>query len=267
MPLSPTTIDEIIDLVSKNIETRANVVRFIQRFGLGQGSTSISIKENLVSILPNLKVKTEGIDEILEYVIKLYYERHPNAGELDILGNKTVDIYEDFPLLIRYLRNDGYVIRNRKLGRSIPKAIETAELQDELDTYLSKYELNEATGHLNQACDNIKRGNWAAANGQIRSFYESVLIKIVKIIDPTSTVTSGGNALNFLSEHEFFKKDLNEVDETNSPYGFIKGFWKILQTAGPHPGLSDEGDCTFRYHLSLITANYYLKRLEKHISE
>jgi len=43
---------------------------------------------------------------------------------------------------------------------------------------------------------------------------------------------------------------------------FLQGLWKRLHPQGSHPGLSDEEDSTFRLHLMILTASYYLKRLD-----
>ena len=263
MKLRNETLDELRKFLEKIIETRANVVAFIRRFNLGESSLDLSISKNLAIIYPALAERTEGIIEILEYCIDLYYEKHPNAGEKDFLGNIEIDIHNDFPDFIGNLKIDGFLIRDKKLARTTPKALESAKIQDELDSLLVKFGMDTAKGHLNQAIDNINKANWAAANAQIRSFYESVLIDTTKKLDEKSEVKNGGEAIDFLSNIKFFFKELNEIDDRNTPYGFIKGLWKILHTGGSHPGLSDEGDCLFRYHLILITSNYFLKRLVK----
>lgn len=263
MGLSAATIEELFNVILMNIDTRAEVIGFIRRFNLGDASPDLTREKNLVRIQPKLLSETEGIDEIVKFVILKYYNKHPEAGTKDILDNKINDIHEDFPDFVHHLKNDGFVIRNKDLSRVVPKQIESAEIQDELDAYLSKYELIITKGHLDQATDNVRSNNWAAANGQMRTFFESLLINIVKKIDPNSTITSGSSAIDFLAQREFFKRSLNEIDENNTPYGFIKGMWKILHTEGAHPGLSHEGDCIFRYHLLIVTATYYLKRLER----
>lgn len=265
MSLSTLTVDGLFSVIIDNIDTKAEVVSFINKYNLGVANPDLSRLKNLNSIQANILSKSEGLVDMIEFVINKYYARHPNAGETDFLDNKINDIHDDYPEFTRNLKNDGFVIRDKKVIRAVPKAIESAETQDELDLYLTKFSFETAKGHLNQAIDNIKEKNWAAANAMTRSFFESVLIGMVKKIDTTSTINSGNAAINFLAEKEFFKKSLNEIDDKNTAYGFIKGLWKMLHPEGSHPGLSDEGDSTFRYHLILVTTTYYLKRLEEFI--
>ena len=61
----------------------------------------------------------------------------------------------------------------------------------------------------------------------------------------------------------FLRADLNEVENNNCNKPFIEGFWKRLHPEGNHPGLSDEEDSTFRYHISIVVALNLLNRLTK----
>jgi len=58
----------------------------------------------------------------------------------------------------------------------------------------------------------------------------------------------------------FFIPNLNEWE--TGKCGFLQGLLKRLHPKGSHPGLSDEEDSTFRLHLMILTASYYLKRLD-----
>jgi hypothetical protein len=54
---------------------------------------------------------------------------------------------------------------------------------------------------------------------------------------------------------------LNEWDDDGK--GFINGLVKRLHPQGPHPGLSDEDDSTFRLHVVLLTATLLLRRFAR----
>lgn len=43
--------------------------------------------------------------------------------------------------------------------------------------------------------------------------------------------------------------------------GFVNGLLKMLHTEGAHVGLSDGDHCTFRLHVTLVTARMWLRRL------
>jgi hypothetical protein len=148
------------------------------------------------------------------------------------------------------------------LSRTIPVELESARIPDELTDNLNHFGLNVALGHLQQAQTNCRDGNWAAANAMVRSCYETVLIFINDKLQPQNPTTSGGDAITKLTAFGFFREDINEVDRQRQTLGFIGGLWKMLHPHGSHPGLSEEEDSTFRYHVSLVTLNYYLKRLK-----
>ena len=270
MKLSKPTIDELIKVLPDLLKTRANTVSFIKRFELGEGNMDLSIAKNLTGIIDALNSKDSIHKEVLEYALQLYYKKNPDAGKEFPWGDQYHnDIHQTDPELIKQLKKDGYLIRNRKTVKSLPKELETSALQDELDTLLDKYELETAKGHLEQAISIYRDSNWAGANAQIRSFWESVLFFIVEKRNPDYKFKdhkNGSEAITALSGC-FFKQELNEVDTKNSPYGFVKGMLKMLHPDGSHPGLSEEPATTFRLHLVIATANYYLKRLDKQLKE
>jgi len=51
-----------------------------------------------------------------------------------------------------------------------------------------------AKGHLEQAMENHARGNWAAANGQLRTFFDSLLDAMAERLDRTAANLSSGQA-------------------------------------------------------------------------
>src|ERR1700694_5557460 len=59
-------------------------------------------------------------------------------------------------------------------------------LDDEVHALLNKHGLVTPLGHLEQAINAHTRGDWAAANGQARSFIESLLDEIAYLLDPNA---------------------------------------------------------------------------------
>ncbi len=267
MKLSRPCLDEMIKVLKKvHLDTNAKTLQWIARFELGRTRES-SIDRKLAAVFESLVKKDNIHKEVIEYTLQLYYEKNPNAGTEMPVGGKYNDIQQDYPDFLRQLKNDGYNIHDRRITSTLPKELETYSVQDKLDSLLTKYELDIAKTHLKQALSIHKDQYWEGANAQIRSFFESILIEITKKINPESKVLGGGSAITELAQNGFLKSDLNEIDKEGTPQGAIKGVWNMLHPNGSHPGLSEEADCTFRLHLIIVTATYYLKRLEKKLEE
>jgi len=169
--------------------------------------------------------------------------------------------------LYNSLKRDGYTINNLTLVSLLPEELIEANVENELFRLLKKYSFNTAMGHLEQAIDNHLNGKWAGANGQFRTFTESLLISITNRLIPSRTCSSFGDALVWLSNPKMLNpvllsEQLNEVPSSSCDKPFINGLWKRLHPTGSHPGLSDEEDSTFRYHTLIVFARYLLKRIE-----
>lgn len=177
--------------------------------------------------------------------------------------------YEDrfsykYQSLANSLKRDGYIIKETTIKKMLPAEIEEAKTESQVFTLLKKFNFLTTKGHLEQAIYNHSQGNWAGANGQFRPFIESLLIDICKAVLPNNKCESANTAINLLSKTAnpvFLRSDLNEVENSNCNKPFIEGFWKRLHPEGTHPGLSDEEDSTFRYHLTIVVAYYLLNRL------
>jgi hypothetical protein len=130
---------------------------------------------------------------------------------------------------------------------------------------MTKYSLATPRGHLQQALDAHARGNWAGANGQIRTFFDALLDAIAESVAPTAAALSSGQPRRSkLASHGFLSIPLNEWADDGK--GYINGLVKRLHPAGPHPGLSDEDDSTFRLHTVLLTATLLLRRLDRQLN-
>ena len=106
-------------------------------------------------------------------------------------------------------------------------------------------------GHFRQAVENFADGQWAAANGQLRTFYES-LIRTAAGNENASGSGQVQNALELLDSRQVLIK--GEAD-------FGKKLWKLLHPQGSHPGLSDEDESRFRLLTLTGYARFLLNRL------
>jgi hypothetical protein len=210
--------------------------------------------------------------DLLQYMVDHFYRYEDENGSSRYISydpNFGTVRYEDrfsnkHLSLANSLKRDGYIIKERTIKKMLPNEIEEAKTESELFTLLNKYNFLTTKGHLEQAITNHSQGNWAGANGQFRPFIESLLVDICKFILPNNKCENANTAINLLSKTvnpPFLRSDLNEVENPNCTKPFIEGFWKRLHPEGTHPGLSDEEDSTFRYHITIVVAYYLLKRL------
>ncbi|HCE6774739.1 hypothetical protein AO961_32535 [Pseudomonas aeruginosa] len=169
--------------------------------------------------------------------------------------------------LLRGLALDGYVVTHDSstqaplLRAALPDEVDLPAIDDELHQLLKRLGFSTALGHLNQAIDAHTRGDWAAANSQIRTFLEGLLTDIALHIrsQEAADLPSAENRRALLADVGFLSKARNEW--TADGKNFINGLFKMLHTDGSHPGLSDEDHSTFRLHLCLITGRTLLRRL------
>jgi hypothetical protein len=194
-------------------------------------------------------------DVLIEKAVSLLSSQRPSwSGEEE----EKPKVERDF---LRRLEIDGFVVTDRKLRRALPENLQIPAALDELSRLLAKHKMNIPQGHLDQALDAHTRGDWAAANSQIRSFLDGLLDEIAERIDPrASTLSSGQHRRAKLAALGFLSRDLNEWDD--SGLGYLNGLVKRLHPHGSHPGLSDSDDSTFRLHTVLLAAKLFLVRFD-----
>lgn len=169
----------------------------------------------------------------------------------------------DAALLTRNLERDGYVISDGELRRSLPPELGLPKAEDEVARLLDVHEFETPRGHLEQAVDAHARGDWAAANSQLRAFIEGLLDEIALRIDPESKkIKPGQHRRAHLANvtPPFLDPLLGEW--AHNGVGFINGLMARLHPQGAHPGLSNEVDSTFRLHIVLISARLLLVRFD-----
>ncbi|WP_445957795.1 hypothetical protein [Yeosuana sp.] len=212
--------------------------------------------------------------DLLQYVIDNYYrDKEDIINRLFKYSDEVKVKFEDkfsvkFKKLANSLKQDGFVVKGNHIQKLLPQEIEEARTDSELISLLIKLGFDTTKGHLEQAVNNHLNSNWAGANSQFRTFIESLLIEIVKYILPENNCNSASSAINILAKTispPFLRVDLNEVETSQCKKPFVEGLWKRLHPEGNHPGLSDEEDSTFRYHITIVFAHYLLKRLEKRL--
>lgn len=154
--------------------------------------------------------------------------------------------------------------KTARLVRMLPENItgmNFGEAEDEIGVLLDDCGFQIAKGHLNQAMSAFQRGEWSAANGELRNFYESYLNEIADGLGYTGPADSKTKR-DFLGNLQppFLLAHYNEWNANNQKQQFVQGLMSRLHPHGGHPGLSEEEDATFRLQISLVTARLFLRR-------
>ena len=152
----------------------------------------------------------------------------------------------------------------RMLPDDLP-GLDFREAESEVDNLLRKHKLTVAAGHLEQATSAFQRGDWAASNAQLRTFYQDLLDRIAVKLGCEEARSDDAKRAYLASESSgpFLLAQYNEWENDRGKPAFVLGLWARLHPQGSHPGLSEEDDCTFRLQVTLITARLFLRRLDQ----
>lgn len=247
--------------------TQAEFTRFLYELGPDfprlVGSDALSLKKKLNTFMglydeyPDRPI--DGRESIQDVIV----EEAASLVRVDLSfrGDDAPKWFSDQQEFCRRLEMDGFVVSEGKLRAALPDDVGLPAAQDELRHLLGKHNFSTASGHIEQALDAHAKGHWAAANSQIRTFFDALLDQICERLDPnTKSLGSGQPRRTQLAAQGFFSRDLNEWDDKG--LGFVNGLAKRLHPHGSHPGLSDQDDSTFRLHTVLLTARLFLVRFD-----
>lgn len=167
-------------------------------------------------------------------------------------------IFDDVPRMI------SKSTLKRMLPEDIPD-VDFREAEDEITGLLKKHSFVVAEGHLKQSMAAFQRGDWAASNSQLRTFYQELLDKIAENLGCEASKSDDAKR-QFLADGvsgPFLIHEYNEWENDRGRPAFILGLWARLHPQGSHPGLSDEDDAAFRLQVTLITARLFLRRFDE----
>jgi hypothetical protein len=263
MNFSRNTVVEALELFEG--WTTNEFERYLFRFELENiapaslGSKPTRINALIRYFLENpILIGPRGANIILE-TIEFLLERRIASG---------ISLADCYPRLTHSLRLDGYAVNaDGTLASVLPASAALASKQNEVENLLLKFNFSVAQGHLTQAHNAHTRGDWAAANSQMRTFIESLFDAFAEKLLPAPLPATSHLKREGLAKlaPPFIDPSLNEWDfSQDGGCGFVQGFWKRLHPDGSHPGLSDEDDCTFRLQLVYLVAHRFLKRFENY---
>jgi len=245
-------------------DIRQVALQFSLEHALGDGGIQKQETHLMNYLIQNPELRgPRGSSLVLELVEFLFEQR---CGQVR-RNSKTPE--EAFPCLVNALKHDGYTVDGLNVRTTLPESVPVAKQEDEVTHLLRKHGFTTALGHLEQATAAHTRGDWAAANSQLRSFVEELFDRMAYTLSQGSTAALPNSHARreWLAKCSpaFFEAQLNEWD-VGGKGGFVQGFWRRLHAAGPHPGLSDEADCTFRLHLVIVVSGHYLRRFDQGIN-
>ena len=153
------------------------------------------------------------------------------------------------------------------LRRMLPEdtpGVDFREAESEVVCLLKKHSFAVAAGHLRQASSAFQRGEWAAANSQLRSFFEDYLNRVADELgfEKQNTIKDKREFLGKV-EPPFLLATYNEWNANTQKPQYVQGLWSRMHPEGSHPGLSEEEDATFRLQISLVTARLFLRRFDQ----
>ncbi|SRR5229473_1223751 len=260
MPYSRATLFEACTFLGQFLETHGEFDDILLRWELDgfipelTGTVPDRLRKFFTVLRDNPDIQFDGRlirDLIIEEAARHVYP-----------GNRVAERFA------RALARDGYSIdEHREVRSDLPPIARLPAADDEVHFLLNKHHLVTTLGHLDQSMDSHARGNWAAANGQLRTFCESLFDEIALLVDPTNApATMTGEMRRQLLANlavPFLSRALGEWSDDGK--NFVNGLFKRLHPQGSHPGLSDEEDCTFRLYIILVVARLFLRRLDGRI--
>ncbi len=152
-------------------------------------------------------------------------------------------------------RGGGWDVRDGHIVPALTATPEVAEMESLLLEKLSSFGWQVATRHLKSAQRSYEDSNWTACNSQLRTFLQEVCDQIAATRYPKESATknAGGERRKLLSSKGFLSKEES---------GYLEHLFKLLHTAGAHPGISDERTARMRRFVTETTALYLIEKLE-----
>jgi hypothetical protein len=158
------------------------------------------------------------------------------------------------------------LVLRRMLPEVVP-SMDSRAAQSELSAMLVDHGFTVSKGHLDQAIAAFSRGDWAAANSQLRTLFEDCLNEIASRLgcDPAANTSDRRRFLGEVSP-PFLFEDYNEWFANTQRPQYVQGLWSRLHSHGSHPGLSEQDDCTFRMQIALISVRLFLRRFIQRVA-
>jgi hypothetical protein len=237
----------------EHYRTDAQIEHLLFKHGLDERYRGRNIKTRLGSVLHPL-VHEDADEAELGYVRDLCDEVVGDVMDRGIWPDHSEQdrkIYESFR---GALRVDGADLVEGRVVSFLSPSVEPDREQGVLESRLKQYDFGIASNHLNNALDLASDSKWEPANGEVRSFLESICEAIAtRIYSGPGEAPERGKARKFLAEQGF----LNDKESK-----LLYSLFQVLHGEGGHAGTSSSDDCHRRRLMAVSLANYYLERLD-----
>ena len=215
---------------------------------------SILFYEHGLESYDNYESQRERSHALVYAVVQTFDDRRAEEtiiSLLEYLFRERGNFLSDDRQIIAALRLDGFQRDGERLIATTPAPAALAPELSALETRLAELGWAAGSAHYGQAHQSYVDERWEAANGQMRSFLESLFIELGNAI-AGSTRDNAPAALQDL-------RNAGRLDETE--YNMVRSFWNDIQDNGPHQGLSGEQEALFRLHVGTALARYLLHKL------
>lgn len=175
----------------------------------------------------------------------------------------------------RFLRLDGYDIdfENCCIIEDIARYLQVVEKNDAIIEMLEEYHFSTTLAHYNEAKSSYLGGNYAALDGQLRTFVESIFQDMaahIKVCEPTNTNISNINEIDGQQamiifakcEHPILDFNLNEWSGDSQQASYFPAFWKRLHPEGSHPGVPQFSEVIYRFQLVVLNIELLVSRFQ-----
>lgn len=207
------------------LEARLSQAKFNQlvlRLGLEHSipdDTSVSVGKKAAQLGRAVLANGSHIIQTLDGAVTL---AEAVVREAVVLTSNSSSPAELQVRLLRGLALDGFVVEwgdewphDPRLRAALPAEVDLPVTDDEVHQLLKHFGFTVSLGHLDQAIQAHTRGDWAAANSQTRTFFESLFDQIAAFIDPAAAAAAGSseNRRAWLATEprpKFLSKERNE---------------------------------------------------------
>jgi len=248
--------------------TNAEFIRLFEEHGLGDdldtaagySLTTPKLRNLLMAtIRRNMERRdTEG-NPVFDVLIRDAARRVPTRRK-SVFSDEPVQELPIFAALRNSLAVDGWAIEEGTLLPTAPLPLQ--DQRSRLCQNLADPMFNEALSRLDQYETALDAGSWEAANAIGRGFMGSLFVAICQVAEQASQPREESDARKKLEELSFFAPSRQE--KRGSPEAeFVFKLSGLMGTEGAHAGVSTQGTATYRYAMSLLTADYFMDRLKR----
>lgn len=247
--------------------TNAEFNRLFEEHGLGDeldaaggyGLTTPRVRNLLTSIIrrnPDRRDTENGL--VYDVLVREAAKRCPDQKR-----NAFTDAHRNELSMFTSFRDslavDGWVIEKGVLIPTAPVALQ--DQRSRLRQSLAEPYFAEPLSRLDQYEAALDGGNWETANGAGRGFLAALFVAICQKAEGATVPREETDARTTLQKLGFFAS--GRQDDKKSPEAeFVWKMSGMMGTEGVHAGASTQETASFRYALSLLTADYFVQRLK-----